>query len=354
MAIKTNKSPNKQKSTYIGIILLVLLSFLFAFFTYSIFLRPATKFKNEEITILIPTSKASKEFVKPILKQNLHLVHFTTFLAMADWFGYWEQIKPGKYIVEKGTSVFGIFRKLYAGSQTPVKIVINKFRTKKDLSVYVGPKLETSTAEMYKFISSNDSLQTVGLKPEELFAIIIPNTYEIYWNTTPRGFIERMQSESDDFWNNSRIEKATQLGLSKTEVSVIASIVEEETNDNNEKPLIASVYLNRLKKKMYLGADPTVKYATGDFSIRRVTLNHIKSTASSPYNTYKNKGLPPGPICTPSIASIDAVLKGEKTTYLFFCAKADFSGTHSFASTAEEHFQNAKKYRKALDSLRIH
>ena len=148
------------------------------------------------------------------------------------------------------------------------------------------------------------------------------------------------------------IQRLIEEGINKNVNKVY--VILSKTNDNNEKPLIASVYLNRLKKKMYLGADPTVKYATGDFSIRRVTLNHIKSTASSPYNTYKNKGLPPGPICTPSIASIDAVLKGEKTTYLFFCAKADFSGTHSFASTAEEHFQNAKKYRKALDSLRIH
>jgi UPF0755 protein len=144
------------------------------------------------------------------------------------------------------------------------------------------------------------------------------------------------------------------LGISKEEAITVASIVEEETNDNSEKPTIASVYLNRVRIGMPLGADPTVKFAMGNFTLKRITIAHINASASSPYNTYKNKGLPPGPICTPSVSSIDAVLKGEKTDYLYFCAKADFSGSHSFAATAEEHFSNARKYRKALDSLGIH
>jgi UPF0755 protein len=162
-----------------------------------------------------------------------------------------------------------------------------------------------------------------------------------------------MNKEANKFWNDRRLDDLQRIGISKEEAITVASIVEEETNDINEKPTIASVYLNRIKKGMPLGADPTVKYAVGDFTIKRVTLNHINSSASSPYNTYKNKGLPPGPICTPSVASIDAVLRGEKTDYLYFCAKADFSGSHSFAATAEEHFNNARKYRKALDSLGI-
>ena len=172
--------------------------------------------------------------------------------------------------------------------------------------------------------------------------LIIPNTYEIYWNSSPNEFMKRMSKESNAFWTDSRIDNAILLGLSKEEVITIASIVEEETNNIEEKPTIASVYINRLKQGMPLGADPTIKFAVGDFRIRRVTFGHISSTAGSPYNTYRNKGLPPGPICTPSIASIDAVLKAEKTDYLYFCARADFSGSHSFASTAEEHFENMK------------
>jgi UPF0755 protein len=162
-----------------------------------------------------------------------------------------------------------------------------------------------------------------------------------------------MNKEANKFWNDRRLDDLQRLGISKEEAITVASIVEEETNDETEKSTIASVYLNRIKRGMPLGADPTVKFAVGDFSIKRVTLAHINNSASSPYNTYKNKGLPPGPICTPSVSSIDAVLKGEKTDYLYFCAKADFSGSHSFAATSEEHFSNARKYRKALDSLGI-
>lgn len=346
---KAKKSANKT-----GMILLAMLAFVFSLFVYIVFLRPATKFKSEETVFLIPTKKAEKKFVRSLLKENLHTVHYTTFLALADWFGYWDKIKPGKYIISKNTSVFGVFRKLYGGKQTPVKITINKFRTKKDLSKFIGNKLEFSSDELYRFITNTDSLENSGVNPENMMTLIIPNTYEIYWTSSPREFVERMKKESNNFWNQNRIEKAKELGFSKEEIYIIASIVEEETNNNEEKPKMASVYMNRLNKGMTLGADPTIKFAVGDFSIKRVTLNHINSSASSPYNTYKNKGLPPGPICTPSIPSIDAVLKGEKTTYLYFCAKSDFSGSHSFATTAEEHFENARRYRKALDSLRIH
>jgi UPF0755 protein len=249
--------------------------------------------------------------------------------------------------------VFSLFRKLHNGSQDPVKITINKLRTRQDLANYLGKKLEPSSSDFSRFMNNNDSLAYLGLTKETLLTLIIPNTYEIYWNTDPKAFFSKMNKESNKFWNDRRLDDLQRLGLSKEEALTIASIVEEETNDNDEKPIIASVYFNRLKKGMPLGADPTVKFAVGDFAIKRVTLNHINSSASSPYNTYKNKGLPPGPICTPSVASIDAVLKGEKTDYLYFCAKADFSGSHSFASTAEEHFNNARKYRKALDSLGI-
>ena len=162
-----------------------------------------------------------------------------------------------------------------------------------------------------------------------------------------------MYRESRNFWNQKRIEQLKKSGLTQQEVYTLASIIEEETNDNKEKPLMASVYLNRLRMGMSLGADPTIKFALGDFSIKRITMIHIKKSTKSPHNTYTNKGLPPSPICTPSIASIDAVLNYKKTDYLYFCAKEDFSGSHNFAATAEEHFINARKYRKALDSLKI-
>ena len=354
MATNKIRAKSKKKNKKSGIILLSILAFIFSLFFYVVFLRPATNFENEESILLIPSKNANKGFVKPLIKENLHAVHFTTFLVLADWFGYWEKIKPGKYIIPKGTSVLGIFRKLYGGQQNTVRITINKFRTKKELAKFLGEKLEFTEKDFNRFFSNEDSLQSLGLENEKFMTIIIPNTYELYWNCSPHDFIEKMQKESSRFWNDNRISKAEEIGFSKEDVYIIASIIEEETNNNDEKPIMASVYINRLQSGMPLGADPTIKFAVGDFSIKRVNLNHINSTANSPYNTYRNKGLPPGPICTPSIASIDAVLKGEKTTFLFFCAKADFSGSHSFATTAEEHFENARKYRKALDSLRIH
>ncbi len=319
-----------------------------------VFLRPATSFDLDEATILIPNKKAQKVYVKPIISNIIKPVQFTTFLALADIFGYWDDIKPGRYVFKKDASVFTIFRNLNSGKQTPVKLTINKFRTKKDLAEFVGEKIECSTADLIKFLNNADSLAAIGLDRDNAMTIIIPNTYDIYWNTSPRSFMERMQKESNKFWTDSRIDKAKNLKISKEEVYVLASIIEEETNDNEEKPIIASVYLNRIHKGMNLGADPTVKFAVGDFSIKRVTQAHINATSGNPYNTYKNKGLPPGPICTPSIPTIDAVLKGVKTEFLFFCAKPDFSGSHNFAASDVEHMENARKYRRALDSLRIH
>lgn len=351
---KTRKKPVKKKSNKTSIILLVVLAFVSSAFFYVLFLRPATNFNAEQATFYIPTKKTDKRFVKELVRKHIKPVAFTSFLALSDWTGYWKEIKPGKYVIEKNASIFTIFRNLKGGRQTPVELTINKFRTKKELAKYVGGKLECTESDIYKFISNNDSIQPFGVTQETLMTLIIPNTYEIYWNSSPSDFMKRMNKESNAFWTDSRIDNAKLLGLSKEEVITIASIVEEETNNNEEKPIMASVYINRLKQGMALGADPTIKFALGDFRIRRVTLAHISSTAESPYNTYRNKGLPPGPICTPSISSIDAVLKAKKTDYLYFCAKADFSGSHSFASTAEEHFENARKYRKALDSLKIH
>jgi UPF0755 protein len=202
---------------------------------------------------------------------------------------------------------------------------------------------------MYEFLTNEDSLSLLGLTLEQAMTIIIPNTYSIYWDTNPKEFLMKMQKESNKFWDSDRIERAKKLGLSKDEVYVIASIVEEETNNPAEKPKMASVYINRLKKNMPLGADPTIKFAIGDFSIKRITMNEINNSSSSPYNTYKNKGLPPGPICTPSIKTLDAVLNAPRTDYIFFVAKADFSGYSHFSSNYAEHDQYAKLYQKALN-----
>jgi UPF0755 protein len=353
MATSKKRTKKKNKGIRIGIFLIALLAFLAAGFFYLLFLSSSTKFNDDEVILLISEKNTYKQFVKEEIHQSLHGSHYQTFLGLAEWSGYWKNIKPGRYIIKNGMGVFTLFRKLHNGSQDPVKITINKFRTKQDLANFLGKKLEASSADFLMYMNNNDSISSLGVTKETLLTLVIPNTYEIYWNSDPKSFFSKMNKESNKFWTDRRLDDLQLLGISKEEAITVASIVEEETNDENEKSTIASVYLNRIKSGMVLGADPTVKFAVGDFSIKRVTLAHINNSAASPYNTYKNKGLPPGSICTPSVSSIDAVLKGEKTDYLYFCAKADFSGSHSFAKTAEEHFSNARKYRKALDSLGI-
>lgn len=351
---KYQRSRKRNKGIRIGFILLISFAFLSASFFYFLFLKSATSFGDDEVVLYIPSKNHSAKDVKSKLKSLIDPAAYKTFLALAQSTGYWKQIKPGRYVITRGSGVFTIFRKLKGGRQTPVTLTLNKFRTKKEIAAYLGGKLESSTASILRFMNSKDSLKRYNLTPETVLSVIIPNTYEVYWTISPREFFLRMEKESQKFWDADRLDQASALHLSPLEVYTLASIVEEETNDNSEKPLIASVYLNRMKKGMPLGADPTVKFAYGDFSIKRVTHMHINKSASSPYNTYRNKGLPPGPICTPSKKSIDAVLAGEETDFLFFCAKADFSGSHSFAKNENEHFENARKYRKALDSLRIH
>lgn len=354
MAKKKTKSKSKRSSHKKGYVIISTLALVSSIIVYLLFLRSSTKFDSEDKIILISSNNAEKSYVKPVLKEVIEPINFQTFLALADLFDYWNNIKPGRYKIDRNSSIYSIFKKLKGGNQTTVNLIINKFRTKKDLSKFVSNKLNINSSDMYEFLTNEDSLSLLGLKPEQAMTIIIPNTYSIYWDTNPKEFLMKMQKESNKFWNPDRIEKAKSLGLSKEEIYIIASIIEEETNNTAEKPKMASVYINRLKKDMNLGADPTIKFAIGDFSLKRITMNEINNSSSSPYNTYKNKGLPPGPICTPSILSIDAVLKGEKTGYLYFCAKPDFSGSHNFAVTAEEHLENARQYRIALDQRKIH
>jgi len=287
------------------------------------------------------------------LKENDVLASPFVFEFLASRIGYWDNIKPGKYSFDKGTSTLNILRKLKNGSQTPVRIVINKFRTREDLAGYLGRQMEADSLDVLKFFNNPDSTRRFGLDTNNIITAIIPNTYTMYWNTPAPKFLRRLYSEREEFWNKERMAKLEKTGLTKESAYILASIIEEETIKQDEKPVIASVYLNRMKKNMNLGADPTVKFALRNFALKRITIKHIRESGSSPYNTYLNKGLPPGPICTPSIKSIDAAISPAETDYLFFCAKADFSGYHSFASNEQDHFRNARAYQKALDSLLI-
>lgn len=313
----------------------------------------ATTFEGRSQQVYIPSASPTREAVMDELRNKQALASPTAFSLLANVLGYWDHIRPGKYEIRNGTSTLDLVRILKNGRQTPVKLVINKFRTREDLAGYLGRQMETDSVEILRFFNSPDSTRILGLDTNNIVTTVIPNTYEMYWTTPAHKLIRRLHDEHETFWNNERDRSLSTIGLSREEAYILASIVEEETNKHDEKPVIASVYLNRMRKGMTLSADPTVKFALREFGLKRITLPHIRASGSSPYNTYTHKGLPPGPICTPSIKSIDAVLHAAQTDYLFFCARADFSGYHSFASNEADHFKNAREYQRALDSLRI-
>lgn len=275
------------------------------------------------------------------------------FSFVAQRTGLPEKIKAGKYEISQGASVLSIVRMLRNGKQSPVNLIITKLRTKEDFARFAGRQLECDSLAIINYLNNIDSLKSVGLDSNTVMTAVIPDTYTFFWNTTASRMFHKIKSEAEKFWTEERLQKARNMGLTPVEVYTLASIIEEETNKHDEMPLMASVYVNRINKGMRLGADPTVKFAGRNFAAKRITLKMIVETAESPYNTYRNAGLPPGPICTPSAKTIDAVLNVAKTDYLYFCAKADFSGYHSFASTDAEHLKNARAYQKALDSLKI-
>jgi len=308
---------------------------------------PTTGFEEKVKYLYIPTDSAKKELILHIIKRDSIVNNPTMFSMIGDRLDYWKNIKPGKYKVEKGNSVLKIVRELRNGKQEPVKIVIVKFRTKEALAGAIARKLEIDSTAFLSFLNNNDSLKKFGLDSNTSMSALFPDTYTYFWNTTPSKVFSKFFEEHERVWTPVRKEKAIQHNLSPTEAYILASIIEEETNDAADKPIMASVYLNRLSKGIKLGADPTVKFAMKNFELKRIYEKY--TLFESPYNTYRNTGLPPGPICTPSLVTLDAVLNAPQTDYLYFVANSDFSGKHIFTSSYEEHLKYAKQYQEALN-----
>lgn len=264
---------------------------------------------------------------------------------------YPENIRTGRYEIEKGNGALTIFRKMKNGLQASVNLTIPSVRTKDRLAGAISNKLMIDSVALYNALSDTAICKKYGYRPETIICMFIPNTYEVYWNISLDKFLDKMNKESKRFWNFEKKQKADAMKLSEEEVMTLASIIDEETANDAEKPMIAGMYYNRLKAGMPLQADPTIKFAMNDFSIRRIYNNMLN--IKSPYNTYKNTGLPPGPIRVPSVAGINAVLDHVHHNYLYMCAKEDFSGTHNFATTYQEHLENAAKYSKALNERGI-
>jgi len=347
----------KKKSSFIKkvIISFVAIIFLFGILLahrlYSYVYQPNIKLNEKtQQFIYIPTNSRFSDIVRILSDEGL-LIDKNSFEWVAERKNYRYNIKAGRYFINRELNNNELLNLLRAGEQIPVKVTFNNLRTKQQLAGKITSQIEADSIAVIQHLNDTTFLIETGLNPNNVNCLFIPNTYELYWNTSAKQFVDRMQKEYNKFWNNERLKKAEAIGLTKFEVSALASIVEMESYKKDERPIIAQLYLNRLKKGMKLQSDPTIIFAIGDFTIRRVLTKDLK--IDSPYNTYLHKGLPPGPICIPSINAIDAVLNASKNDYLFMCAKEDFSGYHNFAKTSREHTKNAKKYRRALNKRKI-
>ena len=264
---------------------------------------------------------------------------------------YTTRVKAGRYQVKMGTSLLSLIRMLRSGNQAPVNLVINKLRLKEDLAQKIAANFECDSASVMEVLNNPKIAAAYNVNSNTFMTTVIPNTYSIFWNTPPEKIIAKLHSEKEKFWNAERLNKAKALNLTPVQVYTMASIVEEETNKEHDKGLIASVYLNRMAAGIKLQADPTVKFSMKNFGLKRIFFKHL--TFDSPFNTYKNTGLPPGPICTPSVKTIDAVLNAPQTNYIYFVAKPDWSGLSNFTHSDVEHMVNAKNYQRFLDSVNI-
>ena len=290
------------------------------------------------------------EAVKENLDEQKIIAGETWFNRASKMIGY-KNIKPGRYEIKKGMSLFGLVRMLRNGQQTPVNFVITKIRTKEVLASRIGNAFECDSLQMIKFLNNADSLKEYDLDTNTVMAVAMPFTYTIKWNTTPGKIFQQFHTAYKTFWTAERKQKADGLGISPLQVSTVASIIDEETNSKTDKPNVASVYLNRIKKGMPLQADPTLKFALKNFGLKRIL--NVHKDVRSPYNTYMNKGLPPGPICTPQIETIDAVLDSPKTDYIYFVASSAFDGTHIFTTNYADHIKYARVYQQELNKRNI-
>jgi UPF0755 protein len=265
--------------------------------------------------------------------------------------GYGHRIRTGRYAIEPDEGALAVFRKLKNGQQSSLNLTIPEVRTMDRLASVLGKKLMLDSAAIASALYSDEVCRKYGYDTCTIAALFVPNTYDVYWNMSIDALMERMEKEHQRFWQGDREKKAAHMQLTPIEVCTLASIIDEETANTAEKPMIAGMYLNRLKTNMPLQADPTIKFALKQFELRRIWQKLL--FIDSPYNTYRNKGLPPGPIKIASVKGIDAVLNAVSHDYLYMCAKEDFSGTHNFARTYPEHLKNAAKYTKALNERGI-
>lgn len=355
MVLKRSSKPRINRkvliSMYIiGALLVVMLAFSLRFYN-RIFGPNVVTEDSKGIELYLPSDPTFEEVVG-LLELSGAVQDMKSFIWVARQKAYPINPKGGRYILKNGMSNNDLVNMLRSGAQTPVNVTFNNIRRLEDLAAVLADRLEADSAAFMKAFTDEQLIEEVGFQPNTLMALFIPNTYQMYWNTSPKAFVQRMKKEYDAFWNEDRLKKAETIRLTPVQVSTLASIVDEETIKRDEKPRVAGLYINRLDIGMRLQADPTIKFVIGNFAVNRILTKDLE--IDSPYNTYIYAGLPPGPIRMPSVDGIDAVLNYEKHDFLYMCAKDDFSGYHAFARTLRQHNINAEKYRKALNRSRIY
>lgn len=345
------QSEKRKKLLLVLLISSSVLAISLTFYFYQVFFSPNTMVDSDQTYMLkIPSNGVYRQVANQLYDDKV-INDALSFGFVAKVLGYQEAVKPGLYKVDPKMSNLDLVRMLRSGRQVPVKVTFNNVRTKEDLAEKITANLEVTQEQFLKMIQDSVFIRKFDFEEETIMSMFIPNTYEFWWNTSPEALFDRMHKEYQSFWTEERKQKAQAMGLSQKEVSTLASIVQAESQKSDERPKIAGVYLNRMKIGMALQADPTLVYATGDFTLKRIL--NVHKEIESPYNTYKYTGLPPGPINLPDINSLNAVLNAEKHDYLYFCAKEDFSGYHAFASSYDDHMANARRYQRALNAANI-
>lgn len=340
-----------NKNLKIFILVFALVTAMFSFYAWQVFKTPNFNVKEgEKFELLLPKGSNFKTLMDSLNKHDL-VKDQLSFKFLAKLVGVQEKVKPGRYLIYSTSGNWELLRKLRNGRQDAIKVVVNTWRLKEDIAGKLSTFLPFDSTYIYKQLDSAEYVESLGFTKETIPSIFIPNTYEVFWTADFPSFMEKMKKQYNKYWTNERKNKAAALNLSPDQVGVLASIVEGESKKSDEQSRIAGVYWNRLQKNMPLQADPTVVFAWKDFTIKRVTGKY--TGINSPYNTYRVVGLPPGPISIPNPDVIDKVLNLEKHDYLYFCAKEDFSGYHSFAVDYASHLKNAAAYQKALDANQI-
>ena len=339
-----------KKKILISVIVFSTLLSSISVYLYQMFYSPNFLI-NQKDKFLIIEDNMNFNDVRNKLIQDTILNDVLSFSVLSKAIKYNQNIKSGAYKIKSNMSNYSLIKMLRSGNQTPINISFNYARKIEDLAKIITKDLKITSDEFMEFIN-NKKNDLYGFNKINIMTMFLSDTYEVYWNISIESLFNKMHSEYTKFWNEERINKSNELKMSKIDISILASIVASETIKIDEANIIAGVYINRLKKNMYLQADPTLVYAANDFSIKRVLNKHKK--IASPYNTYINKGLPPGPIKLSTKEYIDAVLNYEKHKYIYFCAKDDFSGYHVFAIKLSQHNRNAKKFQKALNNRKIY